>query len=504
MDVYRRAACAVQNPAYRLAHSLLHVNFLEQWGGMKLYAAPLDFRAIAEEFSVPTDFPPEVSAQAAAAQDRYADQRRDARDIPFVTIDPAGSMDLDQAVFIEARDGGYRVLYAIADVAAFIEPGSALEEESLKRGQTIYLPDDPARLHPAELSEDRASLLADVDRPAVLWTFDLDSAGEVEDFSVERALVRNRARLDYDQVHEDLENGTLHSSIALLPQVGKLRQASSLRRDAINLRLPSQRVSVTSDSGQAEEQGHYELIIEPRYEVMDYNSEISLLTGMCAGRLMESHGVGFLRTLAAATPEAEAEFRSEAQALGFSLEGQSISEFLHSVDADSPRGMAVMREAQRLLRGADYVWLEESPADVHAGIGGYYAHVTAPLRRLVDRFATEVCLALSGGYEIPEWVRERAAAVISTMRSTSQLASQVDRACLNLTEATVLAPWVGTNFDAVVLDGSEKREKARLFVLEPPVMGEAVGQPATGSETTVSLVKADVAERDVLFAWPAD
>lgn len=104
---------------------------------MKLYAAPLDFRAIAEEFSVPTDFPPEVSAQAAAAQDRYADQRRDARDIPFVTIDPAGSMDLDQAVFIEARDGGYRVLYAIADVAAFIEPGSALEEESQARADHL-------------------------------------------------------------------------------------------------------------------------------------------------------------------------------------------------------------------------------------------------------------------------------------------------------------------------------------------------------------------------------
>ena len=467
---------------------------------MKLYAAPLDFRPIAEEFSVPTDFPGEVTAQAASAQDHYAEQRRDARDIPFVTIDPAGSMDLDQAVFIEARDGGYRVLYAIADVAAFIEPGSELEQESLKRGQTIYLPDEPARLHPAELSEDRASLLADVDRPAVLWTFDLDSAGEVEEFSVERALVRSRARLDYDQAHADLENGTLHSSIALLPEVGKLRQASSLRREAINLRLPSQRVSETNDA----EKGHYELVMEPRYEVMDYNSEISLLTGMCAGRLMEEHGLGFLRTLSAATPEAEETFRTEAEALGFELGESSISEFLHSVDADSPRGMAVMREAQRLLRGADYVWLEDGEADVHAGIGGYYAHVTAPLRRLIDRFATEVCLALSGGYEVPEWVRERAGDVISTMCSTSQLASQVDKACLNLTEATVLAPWVGTNFEAVVVDGGEKREKARLVVLDPPVIGVAVGQPPTGSETTVSLVKADVAERDVLFAWPAD
>lgn len=182
---------------------------------MKLYAAPLNFRTIAEEFSVPTDFSQEVLDEAQAAQDRYATQRRDARDIPLVTIDPKGSMDLDQAVCIEARNGGYRVFYAIADVAAFVEPGSALEDETFRRGQTIYLPDEPARLHPPQLSEDKASLLADVDRPAVLWTIDLDSAGEVEDFTVERALVRSRARLDYEGVHEDLAAGRLHSSIAL-------------------------------------------------------------------------------------------------------------------------------------------------------------------------------------------------------------------------------------------------------------------------------------------------
>lgn len=70
--------------------------------GMKLYAAPLDFRAIAAEFSVATDFPAAVTHQAAHAQDRYADSRRDARDIPFVTLDPAGSMDLDQAVYLES------------------------------------------------------------------------------------------------------------------------------------------------------------------------------------------------------------------------------------------------------------------------------------------------------------------------------------------------------------------------------------------------------------------
>ncbi|AGF72993.1 RNB domain-containing ribonuclease [Corynebacterium halotolerans] len=465
---------------------------------MKLYAAPLNFRGIAEEFSVPTGFTPRLHAEAAAVCDRYADGRRDARGIPLVTVDPPGSKDLDQAVFIERTATGYRVFYAIADAAAFIEPGGALEAESLRRGQTIYLPDEPARLHPEELSENNGSLLPGVDRPAVLWTIELDGRGEVERFHLERVLVRSNARLNYEKVHADHLAGTMHPSIELLPEVGRLREASALRRHAINLRLPAQRVAVLAD-------GRFELVIEPRHGVMDWNSEISLLTGMCAGQLMKEHGTGILRTLRPATPEAEVEFRAEARALGHHLDDdRDIGEFLLSVDATGTRGMAVMREAQKLLRGAGYARADPDRAEVHAGIGGYYAHVTAPLRRLVDRFATEYCLALVEGREVPEWVVERTDAVIQAMNRASNLANTVDRACLNLTEATVLAPWVGHNFDAVVLTSDAERDQARILVADPPVLAECLGHPGQGTQAKVSLIRADVAGREVAFAWPAD
>lgn len=503
---------------------------------MKLYAAPLDFAPIVEEFSITRDFPTAVETEARAAQDRFADARRDARDIELVTIDPVGSMDLDQAVCIvrhtdagtapqSAESVAFTVYYAIADVAAFVEPGGAVEAESFKRGQTIYLPDGPARLHPAALSEDKASLLPDQDRPAILWTFHLDAQGEVIDFDLERALVRSRARLDYGGVHADLAAGTLHPSIAALADVGRLRQASSLRREAINLRLPSQRVVEFEQDGQA----RFELQIEPRFEVMDFNSELSLLTGMCAGEIVARAGRGFLRTLAPATEESAADFAKEARALGFDLQGRSISEFLQQLDADSPRGMAMMRDAQRLLRGADYVWVEEAhPLDLeddaaltHAGIGGFYAHVTAPLRRLADRFATEACLALHHEEEVPAWVLARTEEVCETMRRTGAVASGVDKACLKLTEATVLAPWVGDNFEAVIVethpgkapkaskDGKPAAGSARGFVAHPPIFADIAcspgeGVPAEGSDTLITLVAADPAARQVSFAWPAD
>src|SRR5690606_26178194 len=114
----------------------------------------------------------------------------DRSEIPFVTVDPAGAMDLDQAMHLERTSSGYRVYYAIADVGAFVEPGDAIDTEAHRRGETLYGGDEKIPLHPKALSEDAASLLPGQVRPAVLWTIDLDSEGEGIDVDVRRALVR--------------------------------------------------------------------------------------------------------------------------------------------------------------------------------------------------------------------------------------------------------------------------------------------------------------------------
>lgn len=478
------------------------VEKLEQLVGMKLYAADLNFDSIAEEFSVQVPFPPEVEKEAEQLTDAYADSRVDRRDLEMVTIDPVGSMDLDQAVRIERTETGYVVYYAIADVAAFVGGDSLVAQESRNRGQTIYLPDEPARLHPAPLSEGAASLLPDVDRPAVLWRISLDSSGEIVDVKLERALVHSVARLDYETAEADMESGTLHPAIELLPEVGQLRQKTALRVKAINLRTPSQRVGRDDD-------GHAVLELEPRLKMMDYNSEISLLTGKAAGQMMAKAGKGILRTLKPAEQEDIDNFTQLVRALGYEVDSftaENVGAFIASVEAVDPKGQAVMREAQKLLRGSGYESLSAPATEdqVHAGVGGHYSHVTAPLRRLVDRYATEYCLHLANGSDLPAWVTEQTDEVIEAMKRTGSIAGNVDRAALDLTEAVVLEPWIGTNYEAYVLETNQKRETARLFIEHPPVFANCVGAPPAGTITTVTLTKADPEAREVEFAWPAD
>src|SRR3954453_8574710 len=198
------------------------------------------FDAIRARAGGPADFSPEVLAEAA----RVIPQRSDAHltDIPFVTIDPAGATDLDQAMYLARRPGGYHVDYAIADVPAFVAPGGAIDAEARKRGQTLYAPDRRTPLHPPGLSEGAASLLPDQLRPAALWTIDLDATGEPVRVDLRRARVRSRAQLDYPSVQAQADAGTLPEPLALLPEIGALLLQRAADRGAIELGTPEQEV----------------------------------------------------------------------------------------------------------------------------------------------------------------------------------------------------------------------------------------------------------------------
>lgn len=346
----------------------------------RLVARDLNFDGIRTEFGLPAEFSPEAQRDAAQAVDRYRAARVDRTDLELVTIDPPGSRDLDQALRLERTADGYLLHYAIADVAAQIEPGSTLDIEARERGETIYLPDGSVPLHPLVFSEGSASLLPHEIRPAALWRIETDHDANPVAWTVQRTLVKSVRQLTYREAQDAAAAGNPHPAVAVLPEFGRKRRDLGLARGAIELNLPEQ--DVVRGAG-----GDWELVIEARTETDGWNAQISLLTGICAARIMLDGGIGMLRTLPPADGDVRRWMRRTAEALGVPWTNDTpIGEQLAALDPCATTTLAMMTQATTLLRGASYLVFDgvrpDEQAAQHAGIAAPYAHVTAPLRRL--------------------------------------------------------------------------------------------------------------------------
>ncbi|GAB3598473.1 RNB domain-containing ribonuclease [Angustibacter peucedani] len=453
------------------------------------------FDAIRAELDVPAEFPADVLVAADEAAAHPDLPTSDRTDVPFFTIDPKGSTDLDQAMHL-ARDGdGYRVLYAIADVPAFVPPGGPVDAEARRRGQTLYAPDARTPLHPPRISEDAGSLLPDQVRPAFVWDLQLDARGELRSADVARAMVRSVDRLDYESLQADVDAGRGDERLDLLRAVGEARIALEVERGGSSLPLPEQDVVL--------EDHHYALRLRPASAVEDWNAQISLLTGMAAADIMLAGQVGILRTMPAPTHGALARFRRQAAALGARWPAeQPYGVFLRSLDRDDPKHLALIHEATALFRGAGYTPFDGDvpEATTHGAVADQYAHVTAPLRRLVDRFGLVVCEALCRDVEVPGWVRETLPQLPEVMASSDHQAGALERACTDAVEAAVLAHRVGETFEGVVVDLKDKGPGGSVQLLDPPVLAPVQGDVQLGARLRVRLTTADVEQRRVEFS----
>ncbi|MFF5702902.1 RNB domain-containing ribonuclease [Streptomyces sp. NPDC012794] len=466
--------------------------------GAALRAALGDLRA---RLGVPGTFPAEVLAEAerAAASPRLPSE--DLTGLPFFTVDPPASMDLDQAMHLAKRStGGYRVHYAIADVAAFVAPGGALDAEAHRRVTTLYFPDTKVPLHPPVLSEDAASLLPDRTRPALVWRMDLDSDGRVETTDVRRALVRSRARLDYEGVQKAVDTGTADPSLALLKDIGTLREALEAARGGISLGVPEQEV-IAHD-------GSYSLAYRAPLPADGWNAQVSLMTGMAAAELMLATGTGILRTLPAAPDGAVGRLRRAAKALRIEWPHHvPYAVLVRSLDPHLPAHAAFLQECTTLLRGAGYTVFTggrtPDPA-LHAAVAAPYAHCTAPLRRLADRYAGELCVAAAAGAKPPAWTVEALEALPQEMAGGTRLANSAERECVDLVEAALLKDRVGETFEATVIDVREQEPRVGTVHLEnPAVVGRVESQEGRlplGERIRVRLTHADPGAAKILFA----
>lgn len=476
--------------------------------------APADFEAgfaaIRSELNVPPAFPAAVLEAAQGAQP--SDVRRiDAREVPFVAIDPPGATDLDQAFAAERQPKGYRVRYAIADVGAFVAPGGPIDQEARARGTTLYSPDLRTPLHPPVLSEDRASLLPGSERPALVWTLDLDPEGMPTAARLERATVRIREAISYREAQRRIDEGD--EALGLLKTIGQLRQDREAARGGISLNLPSQEIVAHGEKGTNATGRAYGLAYDESIPVEGWNAQISLLAGIVAGEAMVDAGFGILRVLPPTHSQDLRRLRRQAKALDIEWpEDVEYPTLIRSTLPDTPEKNAFLLQAARSFRGAGYLGFDrEAPANSktkstlpdhhqHGAIAATYAHVTAPLRRLVDRFGNELLLSVYADEAPPSWALEALEDLPSQMAKARSRESALERAQVDFMEAMLLQPMIGRSFEAFVVDLDKRKERAVIQIREPAIVAR-ISSPGLdlADALSIKLVEADPTRRSISF-----
>ncbi|HRN29423.1 MAG TPA: RNB domain-containing ribonuclease, partial [Terrimesophilobacter sp.] len=249
-----------------------------------------------------------------------------------------------------------------------------------------------------------------------------------------------------------------------------------------------------------EKDGQYSLELREPLPCEAWNAQISLLTGMAAAQLMLEGGVGILRTMPPADEESIARFRRQAAGLGTPWpKDVEYGEYLRRLDPANPRHRAITQAAASLFRGAGYTAFDgEAPQNsMQAAIAAPYAHATAPLRRLVDRFVLLVCEALANGREVDAAVREALPTLPGLMASSDGRVSQFEAAAVNTIEAAVLAHRVGEVFEVTVI--ALRNGGGTVQLVEPAVTAVCDGDLKNGTTVRARLVEADVAMGLVRF-----
>jgi exoribonuclease R len=445
--------------------------------------------AIRAQFKVPPAFPPAVEEAARAAAARTPDDHADRTAMPYVTLDPASSTDLDQAFAIESAGSDLLLHYAIADVPWFVRDGDPVDGEAWARGETTYLPDGKAALHPGALSEAAASLLPDGPRPAVVFTTRVAIDGAVRLEQVERAMIRSRAKLAYETVRED-------ELPAHFAELARRIEVAGDARGAARVDPPEQEV-------ERDAAGHFTLRLRPLTLAERHNAALSLATNLAVADALYAAGTGLFRVMAGPDDRAIARLRHTARAFGLDWPREaSLAQFEKVLDPHNSRAAAFMLAIRRAGNGASYVPFEPGMRPWHAAMAATYCHMTAPLRRLADRYVVRAALSVANGRAVEPEVEAAFQRLGSVMAKAGARSAQVERAVVDLAEAAILAGREGDHFAAVVTDIDPAGTRIQLCDL--PVVARTTAHGVhPGDRITVRLDTADPARRLVGFSRTA-
>ncbi|MGB3537844.1 MAG: ribonuclease R [Mesorhizobium sp.] len=423
---------------------------------------------------IPHIFPAEVIAEAEAAKPATMAGREDFRAVPLITIDPADAKDHDDAVFAEPdtdekNPGGFIVTVAIADVAAYVRYGSALDREALKRGNSVYFPDRVVPMLPERISNDLCSLREGEDRPALAVRMTFSAEGRKIRHSFHRVMMKSAAKLAYPQAQAaidgmpDDKTGPILDTV-LKPLWGAYAVLKRGRdgRQPLELDLPERKIVLKED-------GTVDRVIVPeRLDAHKLIEEFMIQANVAAAETLEAKKQPLVYRVHDAPSLAKQEsLREFLQTLGLSLaRGAQMRPSQFNGILDRVRGQdneGLVNEV--VLRSQSQA--EYSPANIgHFGLNlKRYAHFTSPIRRYADLIVHRGLIAALGlgpdGLTPAEEARlEDVGALIS---AAERRAMKAERDTVDRLIAAYLAERIDDRFDARISGVT----KSGLFVQLP-------------------------------------
>jgi ribonuclease R len=421
---------------------------------------------------IPDVFRAEALAEAAAAKPAALDaHREDWRELPLVTIDPPDAKDHDDAVFAEPDDapdneGGHIVTVAIADVAFYVRPHSALDKDALERGNSVYFPDRVVPMLPERISNDLCSLRPDEDRPALAVRMRITDKGHKLDHSFHRIMMRSKAKLNYAQAQAALDGNPDEICAplmerVLLPLHRAYRAADQARelRAPLDLELPERKILLKPD-GTVDR-----VVVPPRLSTHRLIEEFMILANVSAAEVLEANRQQLIyRAHDEPSREKVAALSEFLATIGVKLaKGQVLRPSHFNVILARVRGL----EHENIVN--EIILRTQAQAEyTHENYGHFglnlrrYAHFTSPIRRYADLVVHRALIrALKfGSGAMPDTAAGELAEVAARISGAERRAMAAERETVDRLIAAHLAEQIGARFSARISGVT----KAGLFV----------------------------------------
>ncbi|MEW5874147.1 MAG: ribonuclease R [Candidatus Zixiibacteriota bacterium] len=490
----------------------------------------VDMERVIASFQLPQKFPKEVLDEAKSYPEEITDPdlagRRDFRGLVTFTIDPADAKDHDDAVSLERVGEIWRLGVHIADVTHYVREGSALDEEALERGTSVYLVDRVIPMLPERLSNELCSLKPKVDRLSVSCLIDLTDAGEMKRYEFCRSVIRSRAKISYDEVsayfYNGVESKTVKPYLTLLDQMRTLSQTlrkNRFQNGALDIEAPEAKVHL-DESGRP-----VEIVLRHSDHSHQLVEEFMLIANQCAAHMyLKRNRPCLYRVHAPPSQEKMEEFAGFVESLGyrFAVKGgvkpRQLARLLDKVREDPRKDMIHMVLLRSLMKA---VYQPENVG--HFGLAfAHYAHFTSPIRRYPDLWIHRHLIKMIDGAWSTEAQHRARAALSAIGKKTSErerLAEDAERESVRIKQIEYLESHIGEEFEGqisgflefgffVSLKGVGADGLVRFSSIDDDyytwekerwhVKGRRSGRLfSLGDSVTVRLVKTDAERREV-------